>query len=237
MRKLEERKSEPGIAGLVLPFLARWIIRGITSTVRIRKLGMEVLDSLEAQGSRAILVFFHGRQFLLAGVMADRGIGLIISLSRDGELQTRVMTGLGFKVVRGSASRSGARGLIGMRKLLAQGYHASFAVDGPKGPIHEVKPGAVYLAKKTGYPLVSIAASARPAHIFSRAWDKYLLPWPFGKGAVILGDPLYFDDDTSDGAMVRDCRILKEELLKLQERADEITGLKIRNQNPGARSQ
>ena len=226
MLKQEENRSDPGIAGLVLPFLARWIIRGVTSTVRIRKLGMEVLDSLEARGSRAILVFFHGRQFLLAGVMADRGVGLIISLSRDGELQTRVMTGLGFKVVRGSASRSGVRGLIGMRKLLAQGYHASFAVDGPKGPIHEVKPGAVYLAKKTGYPLVGISASARPAHIFTRAWDRYLLPWPFGKGVVILGEPIYLDDDTSEEAMARDSRILEKELLKLQERADELTGLK-----------
>jgi len=226
MRKLEERNREPGIAGLVLPFLARSIIRGITSTIRIRKLGMEVLDSLEARGSRAVLVFFHGRQFLLTGVMVGRRVGIMSSLSRDGELQARVMTGLGFKVVRGSASRSGARGLIGMKKLLSEGYHATFAVDGPKGPIHEVKPGAVYLAKKTGFPVVGMAASARPAHIFPRSWDKYLLPWPFGKGAVILGEPIYLDDDTSERAITRDSLVLKEELLRLQQRADEMTGLR-----------
>jgi lysophospholipid acyltransferase (LPLAT)-like uncharacterized protein len=88
-----------------------------------------------------------------------------------------------------------------------------------------VKPGAVYLAKKTGAPVVGMAASARPAHIFSWAWDLYLMPWFFGRGAVIFGEPIYFDNDTSEEAMTRDSMILQEELLRLQQRADEITGL------------
>lgn len=226
MAKPAESERGPGLAGLVLPFLARAVIRGITRSVRVRKVGMEVLDDLEARGISAVLAFFHGRQFLLTGIMVGRRVGIMSSLSRDGELQTRVMTGLGYKVVRGSASRSGARGLIGLKNLLAQGYHASFAVDGPKGPLHEVKPGAVYLAKKTGCPVVAMAASAHPAHVFPRAWDQYLLPWPFGKGVVLVSDPLYLDQDTSERAMARDGLILREELLRLQERADEITGLK-----------
>jgi lysophospholipid acyltransferase (LPLAT)-like uncharacterized protein len=113
---------------------------------------------------------------------------------------------------------------------MEKGYHATFAVDGPKGPIHEIKPGAVYLAKKTGAPVIAMAASASPAHIFSRAWDLYLLPWPFGKGAVIFGEPIYFDDDTTEEAISRDSRLLKEELLRLQEKADEMTGLRISEQ-------
>lgn len=222
--------AEPGIrlgmAGRLLPLLARVLIRSVTWTVRIRCEGMPILDGLESEGRTAVLAFFHGRQFLLTGFLAGRKMGIMSSLSRDGELQTRVMTGLGFEVVRGSASRGGARGLIGLKKLMEKGYFATFAVDGPKGPIHEVKPGAVYLAKKSGTPVVPLAASASPAHIFSRAWDLFLLPWPFGRGAVIFGDPVYFDDDTSEEAIARDSRFLKEELLKLQLRADEITGLK-----------
>jgi lysophospholipid acyltransferase (LPLAT)-like uncharacterized protein len=148
------------------------------------------------------------------------------SLSRDGELQSRVMAGLGYEVVRGSASRSGARGLIGLKKLMDRGWHATFAVDGPRGPIHEVKPGAVYLAKKTGAPVVPMASSAKPAHIFSRAWDLYLLPRPFAKGAVVFGEPIYFNADMSEEAVTRDSVLLKEELLRIQERADEMTGMK-----------
>jgi len=213
-------------AGRLLPPLAGALIRLLTRTVRLRCEGISLLDELDTAGRSAVLPFFHGRQFLLAGVLAGRKLGVMSSLSRDGELQTRVMTGLGFEVVRGSASRGGAGGLIGLKRLMEKGYHATVAVDGPRGPIHEVKPGAVYLAKKTGAPVVVLAASARPAHIFSRAWDRYLLPWPFSRGAVILGGPIYFDDDMGPQAMTRDSRILKEALLRLQERADEMTGLK-----------
>ena len=215
-----------GVAGRLIPLLARVLLRSITWTVRIHSEGTQVLDELESAGRTAVLPFFHGRQFLLTGFLAGRKMGVMSSLSRDGELQTHVMTGLGFEVVRGSASRGGARGLIGLKRLMEKGYHATVAVDGPKGPLHEVKPGAIFLAKKSGAPVVALAAAARPAHIFSRAWDLYLLPWPFSKGAVVFGDPIYFDDDMSDEAMARDSRILKEKLLRLQERADEVVGLK-----------
>ncbi len=168
-----------GMASRLIPLLARVLIRSVTRTVRIRCEGVQILDELESSGRTSVVAFFHGRQFLPTGFLAGRKMGIMSSLSRDGELQTRVMTGLGYAVVRGSASRSGARGLIGLKRLMEKGYHATFAVDGPKGPIHEVKPGAVYLAKKTGAPVVGLAASASPAYIFSRAWDLYLLPWPF----------------------------------------------------------
>jgi len=221
--------SSLGMTERFLPLLARILIRSVTWTIRIRSEGIEILDELESAGRSAVLPTFHGRQFLITGYFVGRKMGVMTSLSRDGELQARVMEGLGYGVVRGSASRSGARGLIGLKKLMDKGYHATFAVDGPKGPIHEVKPGAVYLAKKTGAPIVAMISSANPAHIFSRAWDQYLLPWPFGKGAVVFGDPIYFDDDTSEEAMSRDSHILKEEITRLQQRADEMTGLKTVN--------
>jgi len=210
----------------LLPVLARFLIKCLTFTVFIRCEGIEFLDDMEKKDERAVLAFFHGRQFLLAGYLRGRKMGIMSSLSRDGELQTRVMAGLGYKVVRGSASRGGARGFIGLKRLMEKGYHATFAVDGPKGPLHEVKPGAVYLAKKTGAPVLGIAASAKPAHILSKTWDLYLLPWPFARGAVVFGPPIYFDGDTSDEAMRRDSLAVQDELLRLQTRADEITGLK-----------
>ena len=226
MASSAEQGNNLGMIGWLIPLLARVLIRSVTWTVRIRCEGVQILDELESAGRTSIVAFFHGRQFLPTGFLAGRKMGIMSSLSRDGELQTRVMGGLGYAVVRGSASRGGARGLIGLMRLMEKGYHATVAVDGPKGPIHEVKPGAVFLAKKTGAPVIGLASSARPAHIFSRAWDLFLLPWPFSKGAVIFSDPIYFDDDMSEEAMARDSHFLKEELLRLQERADEITGLK-----------
>lgn len=221
-----------GFKGVWLPVVARFLIRGITSTVRIHREGFEYFDSLQASGLNAVLAFFHGRQFLLLGCFAGKKIATMASFSRDGELQARTMSGLGYGIVRGSASRGGARGLIGLIRLMEKGYWPCFAVDGPKGPIHDVKPGAVYLAKKMGIPVIPLVSSAKPAHLFMRAWDRYLLPLPFSRGAVILGKPITFDSDLSEEAISRDCVYLREELFHLQERADGITGLRLDVLNP-----
>jgi lysophospholipid acyltransferase (LPLAT)-like uncharacterized protein len=227
MPSSEKPRDSLGFRAVWLPAAARSLIRGITSTVRIRREGFEHFDSMQRSGEIAVLAFFHGRQFLLMGYFAGRKIATMASFSRDGELQTRVMRGLGYGIIRGSASRGGARGVIGLLKLMKKGYWPCFAVDGPKGPIHKVKPGAVYLAKKAGIPVIPLVSSARPAHIFEKAWDRYLLPLPFSRGTVILGDPITYDDDMSEGALIRDCEYLQRELLRLQERADGITGLKF----------
>jgi len=210
-----------------MPPAARMLLRGIALTMRIHREGIDGLDSMQASGLSAVLAFFHGRQFLLMSCLRGKKLATMASLSRDGELQARTMTGLGYRIARGSASRGGARGFIGLMKLMKEGYWPTFALDGPRGPIHEVKPGAVYLAKREGVPLIPMASSARPAHIFGKAWDRYLLPLPFAKGAVLLGDPITFDDDMGEEAIARDCEILRAEMLQLQEKADKITGLKV----------
>jgi lysophospholipid acyltransferase (LPLAT)-like uncharacterized protein len=97
-----------------------------------------------------------------------------------------------------------------------------------------VKPGAVYLAKKTGCPIIPMISSAKPAHIITGAWDLYLLPWPFSRGVALFGPPMTLDPDTSDEAMARDSAFVKSTLLQLQAQADEMTGLK--KQEPGAKS-
>ncbi len=216
--------AELGFAGWAIPRLFRTLIRTISSLVSKTVAGVEVLDELESTGQEAVIVFFHGRQFLLVNHMRGRKLGVMASLSRDGELQTRTLSGLGFEVVRGSASRGGAGGLIGLKKLMERGYHSAFAVDGPKGPIHEVKSGAIYLAKKVGAPLLPLMSSAKPAHIFHKAWDRYMLPFPFSRGVILYGDPIYFDSDLSEEAVKRDSFILQDILLQLQEEADKVAG-------------
>ena len=182
---------------------------------------------MRASGRLGVFAFFHGRQFLLMSCLRGEKISTMVSLSRDGEAQASVMRALGYRIARGSASRGGARGFIGLVKLMREGYWPAFAVDGPKGPVYEVKSGAVFLAKREGIPVVPITSSARPCRIFRKAWDLYLLPLPFGKGSLLVGDPITFDDDVSEKAMARDCGVLREELLRLQKKADEIVGLRI----------
>ncbi len=227
MPSSEGRPGRGSRGGNLIPLLARSLLIMIPATMRIHMGGMALLDSMQGSGKMGVLAFFHGRQFLLMSCLRGKKIATMVSLSRDGEAQARVMRSLGYRIARGSASRGGIRGVIGLVKLMREGYWPSFAVDGPKGPIHEVKPGAVYLAKREGIPVIPLASAAFPCRIFRKAWDLYLLPMPFGKGAVLVGDPIVFDNDLGEEAMDRDCRVLKEELLRLQQKADRMAGLPI----------
>ncbi len=222
----EEASDRLGVAGWIVPQFFRALLRIIYWAASLKVSGVEAFDRLESSGKKAIVVFFHGRMFLILGHLKGYKYCGIVSASRDGEILTRVLTRLGFKIVRGSSSRGGARAMIGLKKLFENGYHAAFPVDGPRGPLHVVKPGAVYLAKKTGAPLLPLTSSAKPAHIFSKAWDKFIFPYPFSRGVIAYGEPIYLDSDLSEEAVKRDCIMLQEELLKLQEAADRVAGYK-----------
>ncbi|MBN2720976.1 MAG: lysophospholipid acyltransferase family protein [Proteobacteria bacterium] len=203
------------------------LLKGVAATMRIRLEGMERLDSMQVSGQLGVLAFFHGRMFLLMTSLRGRKVAGMVSLSRDGDAQARTMRSFGYEVARGSASRGGVRGLIGLRRLMRQGYWPTLAVDGPKGPIHEVKPGAVYLAKKEKIPILPMTASASPCRILRKAWDHHLIPLPSSRGAVVIGEPVYFDDDMKEEAIARDCGIMRDVLLGLQARADGMVGLRM----------
>ncbi len=215
-----------GIKRYLISVLVRSFIRLLYGTLRIMDAGSRSLDAVESDGGCAILPFFHGRQFPLVPYMAKRKATIMSSLSRDGELQAHILAGFGYRIVRGSASRGGARGLIGMKRGMRDGYHAGLAVDGPKGPIHEVKPGVIYLAKKTGAPVIPVLTSAKPSIVMKKTWDRYMLPVPFAKAVILFGEPIYFDGNMDQGSMERDCRRLRDIMLSLQEEADGMVGLK-----------
>lgn len=138
-----------------------------------------------------MLSFFHGTQFALLAWRRRRKTAVMVSLSKDGAMQARALAVLGFDVVRGSSSRDGARGLAALvRKVRGNERDVAFAVDGPKGPYGVPKPGASFLADRTGAWLVPAGSAMRRGKVFSRAWDRFGLPWPFTTVSVVLGAPV-----------------------------------------------
>lgn len=138
----------------------------------------------------AVLAFWHGQQHLLLAWKRRRRTLVMVSWSRDGELQSGAMRALGLRVVRGSSSRGGMRGLRELVRRLDGSHDAAFAVDGPRGPLHEVKPGARAAARLAGARLVPLAAAASRARVLRRTWDRFEVPLPFSRVAVVLGAPL-----------------------------------------------
>lgn len=144
----------------------------------------------ERPPERRILCFWHGRQMPLLAYEKRRGVVVMVSLSRDGAVQTGLLGALGMRVVRGSSSRRGAQGLRALTRALDGGGEGAFAVDGPRGPEHRAKAGAIVAARLSAAPMVPLGAAAHPAWRLQARWESFLVPWPFARVVVVEGEPL-----------------------------------------------
>jgi lysophospholipid acyltransferase (LPLAT)-like uncharacterized protein len=169
--------------------VAWFIIQTLSRTLWISRPGYERVVRMRRGGARILYAFFHGEQFPL--VFAHRHTGLVImsSLSRDGELQARILRKFGYDIVRGSTRRGFTSGTLAMHDKLVTGREVALAVDGPKGPAFRVKPGVVYLAQKTGALVVPVRVVVRRC-IELHNWDRYRLPLPFSAAEIRYGEPM-----------------------------------------------
>jgi lysophospholipid acyltransferase (LPLAT)-like uncharacterized protein len=175
----------------VLLSIIGWIVISLWGrSVRIRFVNREIPEKLLRDGKNFIYAFWHGRQFLL--LYNHKGIGIVLpsSESRDGEIQARILKRFGYGVVRGSSKRRGEKALLGLVDGLRKGKTIALAVDGPRGPLHEVKQGVTYLAGKLDKVIIPVSTSAKRFWIFEKMWDKYLLPVPFTQGVIVYGEPI-----------------------------------------------
>jgi hypothetical protein len=130
-----------------------------------------------------IYCFWH--QCVLPCAFYYRGSGAVILVSQsfDGELITRILRMFGFDAVRGSSSRGGREGMLGLARVIETGHTAIFTADGPRGPIYRTKMGPIKLAQMTGAPIGAFHLEPKSAHTI-RSWDRFLVPMPFTRICV-----------------------------------------------------
>lgn len=178
----------------LLPYLLAPLIWLFSRTWRIREFGPpDVLARFvnrRGPSEPCLYAHWHGDELVLVPYYSYRRLAVLSSLSQDGSLMARTLELLGYQVFRGSSSRGGARGLIGLIRAVKDGSQAALAVDGPKGPLHEVKPGIVELANRTGMPIVPLRCRASRAWYIPRAWNHSYVPKFFAHVEVEYGEPL-----------------------------------------------
>jgi len=114
---------------------------------------------------------------------------VMASPSGDGEFIAQVARGLGFAVCSGSRRKGGVKALKQMADYFRQGYSCGLIADGSRGPARVAQKGVLYLARETGAPILPLAVAARPKITFN-TWDRFELPLPFGRLALLVGEPL-----------------------------------------------
>lgn len=159
-----------------------------------------------------VFAHWHGDELVLIGYYARRRLAVLSSLSKDGSLMAKTLELLGYQVFRGSSSRGGARGLIGLIRAVKGGSQAALAVDGPKGPIYEVKPGVVELAARTEVPVVPVRTRCSSAWVFRRAWNQCYLPKPFARVIVEYGEAIPMPPAHSEEALQGSCALIEVSL-------------------------
>ena len=184
-----------------------WAVRRLVGTTRFHFRYADPMVNPEVArrtGRRYIYAFFHEVMLFPAYFWAWPEMQILISDHRDGELITQVVKRLGFGVVRGSTTRGGARALREMSHRIDQG-HVCFTPDGPKGPRRHVHQGMIYLASKTGLPIVGGGmAFKRPWR--AKSWDRFCVPRPFSPAACVVPEPVIVPPD-ADRDTIEECRV------------------------------
>lgn len=172
------------------------LLRLVASTLRWKVEGEEQIDELIRQnGKGVILVTWHGRTFLPITRFNRRGYWSMISTSRDGEYQDRIFKKFGFNTVRGSTSARGAvQATVTLLKHVKAGAVLAMTPDGPRGPSGCAQPGVIFLAMRSGCPILPAGISAAPRYL-APTWDRYMVPLPFSRAVMVYGEPMYVPDD------------------------------------------
>ncbi|HEY5603399.1 MAG TPA: lysophospholipid acyltransferase family protein [Gammaproteobacteria bacterium] len=179
----------------ILAALLKRVIRVIWSTCRVTHIvGEQHVERVTAGGKAFIPCYWH--QQILFGAwylyqLSKRGIriGFLVSPSKDGEIATNVINSWGGTVIRGSETRTGAQAMRDMYNLIVkEKISPAINSDGPQGPQHVFKVGDLMLSQLTQAPLLPLAYAASRAWRLN-SWDRFLIPMPFSRIAIVIGEP------------------------------------------------
>jgi len=199
------------------------IIAALAATYRWREEGLAHLDAVKRRGRQPIMAFWHGRILPSTYFFRRRGIVVITSENFDGEWIAGIIERFGYGTARGSSSRGAVKALVQLKRDMAAGKPAAFTLDGPRGPAKIAQPGAIWLAKVTGNPIVPFHIEAS-RHWTLRSWDRTQIPKPFSEVAIAIGEPIDVPPDTDDAGLEQARVDLEARLVLLETRAHAMLG-------------
>jgi lysophospholipid acyltransferase (LPLAT)-like uncharacterized protein len=191
-------------------------IRLVGSTLRFRVEGGEHWEDASRDGRLPIYTFWHDRIFPGTYFFRRRRIVIMTSRSFDGEYIARFIQRFGYGAVRGSSTRGAVGALVELSRLVRLGCPAGFSIDGPRGPRHVAKMGALLLAKKTGQPVLPFGVNAERFRQLP-SWDRLQVPKLFTRVTVRFAPPIRVARDADDAA-------LESKREELQRALEEVSG-------------
>ncbi len=201
------------IRGFILGFLVWLIYKIISMTWRVHVVEPASMQKSLQEKKSLILSHFHGDEIALISLVPRYQIATMTSTSKDGEIMNTVLALLGAKTSRGSSTRGGVSALKGLLSLMKRGHNCSFAVDGPKGPLHKVKPGVFETSRLTKSKIFAGGVAVDRAWYFPKSWNKTYFPKPFARVVFYWLDPEITVDKDTDPRDPNLAKVLENQLI------------------------
>lgn len=185
------------------------------------------LDHLIQSDALVMVAFWHGRMAILPCAWQwNRPFHMLLSKHRDGMMISRVLEHFNIKSIFGSTTRGGVGAGLQIIDKIREGAVIGFTPDGPRGPAQKCSMGIITLAhltaKETGRDVHIIASSyAVKSHKTLRSWDRFMVPLPFSKGAIVVNPVAIIKADMTEENLHQHCHIVEEGLNRTQDEADE----------------
>ena len=201
---------------LILSYIATWCLRLLFLTVRVdhRRVVQEATPYIRpTRSQRYTFCMWHDHIVLAVFSRKTWNLAGLISQHRDGGYLADSVLISGIQPVRGSTSRGG---MEAVRDLLNMpDYHLAMTPDGPRGPRRTMKEGIIYIASRSGRPVVPTALLANRCWSFPGSWTNMLIPKPFSKVLLITGTPIPLAEDLPREDMAAWADLLQSEMERL----------------------
>jgi hypothetical protein len=177
-----------------------------------------VLDANKS-GQPIVIALWHGEIFPVTSFAYTVSSHFVtfVSQSKDGEIISRVIERLGHTTVRGSSTRGGVKALLQAKRIMQkENRMAVFTIDGPKGPRHKAKDGVIFLAQRANAKIIPVRTFPVKKKVFEKSWDHFVLPAPFTRCPIYIGEPMTVTTKKLDKAvMEKEKKRLEERMLSL----------------------
>jgi len=200
--------------------LAGWFLRLLHRSWRVSVVDPDGIARAVGSGqSKALVTFWHGN--LLTMLAHYRGEKCVAPVSEhaDGEFVAHAMERQGFCSVRGSTTHGSLKLVRRLLEKVREGWSPAITPDGPRGPRHSVQPGFVLIARRCNLPVYPIGVAVEHAWTL-RSWDAFVIPKPWTRIVIHVGEPLRDGDLSRDIPLERICEKLRERLFEATDEAE-----------------
>jgi lysophospholipid acyltransferase (LPLAT)-like uncharacterized protein len=206
------------------------LVRAVGPTLRFERLGFDHVKRFFLGGQPCIFSFWHRGLFPILWFARSRPIAVLTSANFDGQWAGRITRSMGLSVAVGSSTRGGLGALGVLEERLREGQHAAFAVDGPHGPRYVAKRGPVFLAQRSGCPIICLHAHSDRALTLKKSWDKLQISYPFSRIAIAFSPPIYVPRDADSATIARKYAEMQRRLDVIRDKAESFFQLSAAEQ-------